>query len=87
MDELKEELQVLEDRLEELENCYNYGEYDNMLDEVGMNPTTYPPSMILKKVDPVSYRCGHNDYNDGLIREENEEIDDKKQEKKDETTT
>ena len=45
-----------------LDDCYSF-------DKVG-GPFAYmSPSSVLKEVDPTAYRCGTNDYVDGLIGE------------------
>lgn len=46
-------------------------EYDEWLDEiyggtVEICGLSYSPSIALYRVDPVAYRCGFNDYIDGL---------------------
>lgn len=84
LNDLKSNLQELEDEKERLENNENTDEYDQMLDEVGLDPDTYPPSMILKKCDPIAYRCGQSDYNDSRLSDLASEIEDKKQEIEDE---
>ena len=49
-----------EDELEQM--------YDDMLDEVyPMFMDMYEPSDTLKKIDPIAYSCGKNDYIDSLI--------------------
>lgn len=79
MEELKELLADLKERKEELENCDNEEEYDEMLDSFGMVTICgmeYYPSNVLKSVDSVAYRCGHTDFNDSLLTDINQEIDD-----------
>lgn len=55
--------------------------YDEMLDEcysfesVGGPFASMSPSRVLAEVDPVAYRCGKNDWEDGESRESWEEID------------
>jgi hypothetical protein len=43
-----------------------YMMYDNMLDEcfetVRIGSLTYAPSDVLRKTDPIAYRCGFLDY-------------------------
>lgn len=39
-------------------------QYDEMLDEQGdvhIGSLTFSPSEIIKKLDPIAYRCGFND--------------------------
>lgn len=89
--ELQEELQTLKDRKEELENQDNDIEYDDMIDETTEVVTiwgmTYNPSQVLKEVDLTAYRCGHSDYNDGLISEVSDEITEKEDEIKEALNT
>jgi len=40
--------------------------YEDMLDEAHGDFMGYSASMILKEVDPTAYRCGMNDWTDGL---------------------
>ena len=51
--------------------------YDNLLDEiypmVRIGNLEYMPSEVLRKVDPIAYRCGMNDYESELIAEREEE--------------
>ena len=53
---------IIEDLDEEL--------YDEMLDEcyeeIEICGYSYSPSLVLYRVDEVAYRCGMNDYYDGL---------------------
>jgi len=86
METLKEELATLKERQEELENCDNEQEYNDMLDECGIDASVYAPSRILQELDPIAYNCGHTDYNDSLLSEVNDEIESKEQEIKDEQT-
>ena len=48
--------------------------YDNMLDEcfepIKICGLEYSPSIALYKVDEIAYRCGLNDYIDGLVSDE-----------------
>ena len=59
-----------------------YEMYNEMLDEQGtikIGNLEYNPSYILKKVDPVAYRVGFNDFLDAYeieIIDEDEEIND-----------
>lgn len=51
--------------------------YDSMLDdcypEASIAGMTYSTSHALKEVDPTAYRCGMNDWADGLDKEEFED--------------
>lgn len=53
-----------------------YMMYDNMLDEfcdtVRIGSLTYAPSDVLRKTDPIAYRCGFLDYMDSEGYEETE---------------
>lgn len=43
--------------------------YDEMLDsegDISVAGLMYAPSRILKEIDPIAYRCGFNDYVDGV---------------------
>ena len=40
-----------------LDDCFSF-------DSVGGIFATMQPSRVLKEVDPIAYRCGHNDYID-----------------------
>ena len=62
--ENKERIEEIKERIEVLENNENIEEYDNMLDEVGLDTSVYSASMILKNVDKIAYNCGFNDFND-----------------------
>ena len=70
--ELSQQAKALQDQIDNFElDPDDYAErYDDMLDEchgdfMGMNA-----SYILKKMDPVAYRCGLLDYLDGLDQDE-----------------
>ena len=83
MDELKQELEALQARAEELENNENEDEYNDMLDvygDVEIAGMTYVTSHVLEEIDPIAYRCGHTDFNDSLLAEVNEEIEAKQEE-------
>lgn len=48
-----------ESRFDEmLDDCYSF-------EKVGGIFATMSPSRVLKEVDPIAYRCGVNDYEDG----------------------
>lgn len=81
--EILEGLQGLYEEQEQLENNENTDEYDEMLDDCGIDPKIYSASIILKRCDPIAYRCGQNDFNDGKLTEIQEEIDEKEKELKD----
>jgi hypothetical protein len=86
VEEIQEELETAKQRLEELENCDNEDEYDEALDEQGtvsVGGLEFYPSKILSECDPVAYRCGHTDFNDSLITEQNELIESLEDELKD----
>jgi predicted Zn-ribbon and HTH transcriptional regulator len=53
----------------DLDNADDKKMYDEMLDECSETCNTckrYGASRILEEMDPVAYRCGFNDYTDGL---------------------
>jgi len=83
MDELKQELEALQARAEELENNENEDEYNDMLDvygDVEIAGMSYQTSRVLEEIDPTAYRTGHTDFNDSLLAEVNDEIDAKQEE-------
>lgn len=46
--------------------------YDDMLNELGIveiGSITLQPSEVLKKCDPIAYRCGFNDWEDSFSRD------------------
>ena len=49
-------------------------EYDDMLDdcygEIEVCGLTYWASSLLKRIDPIAYRCGLSDYESSLEEEE-----------------
>jgi hypothetical protein len=49
-------------------------EYDDLLDDIyeviKFGTLEYPPSQVLKAVDPVAYRLGMIDYEDSMEGEE-----------------
>lgn len=52
-------------------------QFDEFLDEstpeIEIGCLTYSPSHVLKKVDPIAYRCGLNDFVDSLDVEDSDE--------------
>tara|TARA_R100001082_G_C4234642_1_gene104720 strand:- start:98 stop:325 length:228 start_codon:yes stop_codon:yes gene_type:complete len=50
-----------------------YDSYNNMIDDcspmVRIGNLEYMPSEVLKRVDPIAYRCGLNDYLDSLAQD------------------
>ena len=51
-------------------------QFDECLDEAGsiaVAGCTFYPSQILKECDPVTYRCGLNDYADSMFNKEETE--------------
>lgn len=75
----QEELEPLYLRVEELENCDNTDEYDEMLDDchgiLKIGCIEIYPSVALEKCDPIAYSCGHSEYNDSLLTDVNDEVD------------
>ena len=49
-----------------------YCECLNSQGDIIIGSLHYTPSMVLKEVDPTAYRCGLNDYVDGLDLTPNE---------------
>lgn len=77
--EKEDRIEEIEKRIEVLGNNENVDEYDDMLDEVGINPSVYPASMVLKNVDEIAYLCGFNDYNDEELSELQNELEELKE--------
>jgi len=71
----KERIEEIKERIKIIENNENTDEYDEMLNEVGIDLNVYSPSMILKNVDEIAYNCGLNDYNDEELSELTEELE------------
>jgi hypothetical protein len=85
-EEIIERIKELETEKTALENNENKEEYDEMLDcegPVKVCGMDFYPSRILEELDPVTYSCGMNDYNDARLSEIETEIDDLKQELQD----
>ena len=83
--QLNFDLEELETELKSLENGENEEEYDNMLDElseVKIGNIEFCASRVLKELDPIAYNCGLSDFNDERISELENEIEDKKEELK-----
>ena len=68
---------------EEVQEVINYitdnGDFDDsfdmMLDECYENVYTFNPSYALKRIDPIAYNCGKNDYIDSLTYDLDDTID------------
>lgn len=74
-EELETEIEALKSEMEDFElDPDDYEEqWDDCLDEQGavtIGSLSYSASHTLKLVDPIAYRCGLNDYVDGLEKEE-----------------
>jgi rubrerythrin len=53
----------------DLDNSDDKAMYDEMLDECSASCPVckqFGPARILEEMDPIAYRCGFNDYVDGL---------------------
>lgn len=50
-----------------------YDDYLDSADTVSVLGREYDLSYVLKRLDPVGYRCGLHDYIDALIKEDPEE--------------
>ena len=80
--ELKKELKALQelkiDTQKDIDNFevnpYDYeDQYCEAIDEGGpvrIGSLEYTASYVLREIDPIAYRCGLNDYVDGIDREE-----------------
>jgi hypothetical protein len=80
MENTKERIEEIKERIKILENGENVEEYDEMLDEVGLNKDVYSASMILKNVDEIAYNCGFTDFNDEELSDLNEKLQELKEE-------
>jgi hypothetical protein len=82
--EILEEIEQLEEEIKSLENCDNEEEYIEMLnDSYGMADVCgfkYYSGDLLKEIDPIAFNCGHSDYNDSVISDKEDEIEDLKEE-------
>ena len=76
----KERIEEINERIKILENEENVEEYDDMLDEVGLNKDVYSASMILKNVDEIAYNCGFTDFNDEELSDLNNKLQELKEE-------
>ena len=70
--ELTQQAKALQNQIDSFElDPDDYTEqYDDMLDDVHGEFLSMNASYILKKMDPVAYRCGLLDYLDGLDQDE-----------------
>lgn len=82
IEELEAEISMVETEIEcfELDNEDYREQYEEMLDEcyepLKLGQLTFNPSQVLKRCDPVAYRCGLNDYVDGLDLDDDPEYND-----------
>lgn len=62
--ELKEKIKILENENEDL-----HEEYDEMLNDIGINNilNDYTPSDILKNIDEVRYNLGYGEFIDNRV--------------------
>lgn len=81
IEDLKEQLTALNNERDELDisetNLADDEVYSEWLDELGdvdICGLTYRASYALREVDPIAYRCGFDDYLDGLDIEDSEEF-------------
>jgi hypothetical protein len=69
MDLTKEQVEIIEERLEGKSEDEMHEIYDEFIDEtsneISILGLTYYASEILKKVDPIAYRCYFHDWLDG----------------------
>ena len=53
--------------LDDNDDKEQYDEHlDGVFDPVELGNLTFDPSKIIEELDPTAYRCGFNDYTDGL---------------------
>lgn len=76
--ELKETLAAKQSELDsfELDNDKYAAQWDECLNEGGyvyVAGIAFNPSRVLKELDPIAYRCGLNDYVDGLDKGNDED--------------
>lgn len=79
---LNEEEITEEEFNKQLEGCiaeYIDNNYDDLLDEdydeYKLGYSTFSASMVLKKCDPVAYRCGKSDYESSLLEDAQYELE------------
>lgn len=51
--------------IEERDALDRYDEYLNELGDVTIGGLTYDQAEAFKRIDPIAYRCGFNDWADG----------------------
>ena len=78
VEELEDSIRWLEGEIDSFELDPDYFEeaYDEVLDEggeVNIGGFAYDPSFVLKKVDPMAYRCGLVDYVGSMKNEESDD--------------
>lgn len=74
--EVTEEITEIQSQIDNFEYVSSESEYDEMLDsegEVNVNGLSFYPSDIIKNCDPITYRCGKNDYDASFDVEDCEE--------------
>lgn len=79
---LNEEEITEEEFNKQLEGCiaeYVDNAYDDLLDEDSeeykIGYLTFLPSEVLKKCDPIAYRCGQSDYESSILEEAENELE------------
>jgi len=75
-------IEELEERKDELENCDNEQEFDDFLDESYGDFINLYASDILKSCDPIRYNCEHSDFNDSLLYDVDNELEQLREELK-----
>jgi hypothetical protein len=79
--EVKELIKIKQNEIDSFElDVDSYREeFDNALDEcneeVKIGGCTYSPSYVLKNIDETAYRCGLNDYVDGVDKEQTKQLE------------
>lgn len=76
----KLEIEGMQQVIENFEYSATESEYDDFLDEVDLGCEIaglfFTPSQILKKCDPIAYRCGKSDFESEKDLEDVEEYQD-----------
>lgn len=66
--------EILETEIGDLNDQEFAAQYDEMLDdcynEIKLGDLTFLPSDVIKKMDPVAYRTGYNDYLDSITEDD-----------------
>jgi DNA repair ATPase RecN len=77
--EVKELIKTKEKEIDsfEIDRDKHVEQYRDMIDEISgvvkIGNLEYTASRVLEEIDPTAYRCGLNDYVDGLEKEDDED--------------